>query len=194
MKSLTLKLILIAGLTGGLGACSKGDTPPPAAGAPAPVSANPYDTVASTAKGFTVGALMSAQPVYVLFDPQCPHCGDLWNASLPLHDKVKFIWVPIAFNAGKSTAQGAALLSAVNPVETMSAHEKSLLAGTGGMAASASIPDDLAQAIKTNTGLMSTLGLDAVPFILAKNRRTGELVSNSGALKTEALAQLLGVD
>lgn len=194
MKLITLKLVLIAGMAAGLGACSKGDTPPPTAAAPAAMSANSYDTVAGTAKGFTVGALMSAQPVYVLFDPQCPHCGDLWNASLPLHAKVKFVWIPIAFNAGKSAAQGAALLSSTNPVETMTAHEKSLLAGTGGMSASATVPDDLAQAIKTNTGLMTTLGLDAVPFILAKNRRTGELVSHSGAMQTEALAQLLGVD
>lgn len=194
MKTLILKLIVIASLATGLGACSKGDTPPPTAAAPAAMSASSYDTVASTAKGFTVGAMMSAQPVYVLFDPQCPHCGELWNASLPLHSKVKFVWVPIAFNGGKSTAQGAALLSAVDPVAAMTEHEKSLLSGSGGMAASASIPDDLAQAIKTNTGLMTTLGQDGVPFILGKNRRTGEVVSNGGALRTEALAQLLGVD
>ncbi|MBK9440633.1 MAG: DsbC family protein [Comamonadaceae bacterium] len=178
----------------GVGACSKGDAPPPATASVAPISAKGYDTVATTAKGFTVGALMSAQPVFVLFDSQCPHCGELWNASLPLHAKVKFVWVPIAFNSGKSIAQGAALLSAVDPVATMTEHEKSLLGGSGGMSASASVPDDLAQAIKTNTSLMTTLGLDAVPYILAKNRRTGEVVSNSGALKTNALAQLLGVD
>ena len=194
MKSTALKLLLIAGTVFGMGACSKGDAPPPATASVAPVSAKGYDTVATTAKGFTVGALMSAQPVYVLFDPQCPHCGELWNASLPLHAKVKFIWVPIAFNSGKSVAQGAALLSAVDPVATMTEHEKSLLGGSGGMSASASISDDLAQAIKTNTSLMTTLGLDAVPYILAKNRRTGEVVSNSGALKTDALAQFLGVD
>jgi len=194
LKSTALKLLLIAGTVFGMGACSKGDAPPPATASVAPIIAKGYDTVATTAKGFTVGALMSAQPVYVLFDPQCPHCGELWNASLPLHAKVKFIWVPIAFNSVKSVAQGAALLSAVDPVATMTEHEKSLLGGSGGMSASASISDDLAQAIKTNTSLMTTLGLDAVPYILAKNRRTGEVVSNSGALKTDALAQFLGVD
>jgi hypothetical protein len=38
------------------------------------------------------------------------------------------------------------------------------------------------------------LGVDSVPFILAKNRRTAEIVSNNGAMDTGALAKLLGVD
>ncbi len=195
MKSITLKLVLVAGMAMGVGACSKGDAPPAAApAAAAPIGASSYDTVAATAKGFSVGALMSAQPVYVLFDPQCPHCGHLWNASLPLHSKVKFVWVPIAFNSGKSLAQAAALLSASNPVEAMTAHETSLLAGTGGMSASSSIAPELEQAVKTNTQLLVSLGVDSVPFILAKNRRTGEVVSNNGAMPTAALAQLLGVE
>ncbi len=192
----TLPLALLTALVLALGACSKGDTPPadaPVAAAPAPLTASSYDTVAAGARGFTVGAMMSAQPVYVLFDPQCPHCGHLWNASLPLHGKVKFVWVPIAFNAGKSSAQAAALLSAADPVAAMTAHEKSLLAGTGGMSASTDISPEVQQAIKANTALMSTLGLDAVPFILGKHRQTGQIVSNSGALETAALAQLLGV-
>lgn len=137
--------------------------------------------------------MMSAQAVYVLFDPQCPHCGHLWQASLPLHDKVKFVWVPIAFNSGKSLSQAAALLSATNPAEAMTAHEQSLLAGTGGMAAS-SPTDALVQTVKANTQLLTSLGVESVPFILAKNRRTGEVVSHNGAMDTVALAKLLGVD
>ena len=48
--------------------------------------------------------------------------------------------------------------------------------------------------IRDSTQLLTALGVDSVPFILAKNRRTGAVVSNSGALGTAALAQLLGVD
>ncbi len=195
MKATALTFSLLAALTLGLTACSKNDTPPtaPIAATPA-ISGSSYDTVAATGKGFTVGAMMSAQPVYVLFDPQCGHCGHLWQASLPLHNKVKFIWVPVAFNSGKSLAQAAALLSASNPVEAMTAHETSLLAGTGGMSASSDIAPELAQTIKANTQLLTSLGVDSVPFILAKNRRTGEVVSHSGAMDTAPLAQLLGVD
>lgn len=191
-----LTLPLLAALT--LTACSKSGEPPatstaaPAA-ATAPVSGSSYDT-AATGKGFTVGAMMSAQPVYVLFEPQCPHCGRLWEASLALHSKVKFVWIPVAFNQGKSLAQAATLLSAANPLETMTEHEKSLLGGTGGISGSSSIPPDLETAIKDNTQLLTTLGQDSVPFMVAKNRRTGEIVSHSGAMDTAALAQLLGVD
>ena len=178
-----------------LGACSKQE-PSAASASPStmPVASNSYDAVAATGKGFAVGALMSAQTVYVLFDPQCPHCGHLWQASLPLHNKVKFVWVPIAFNTGKSLTQAVALLSSVNPLEAMSAHEQSLLAGTGGIDASSSLPPDLEQAVKNNTQLLNNLGVDSVPFLVAKNRKTGAVVTNTGALDTGPLAQLLGLD
>lgn len=196
LKPAALPLSLAAALVLTLGACSKQDTPStssaPATAAAA--SSSSYDKVAATGKGFTVGALMSAQAVYVLFDPQCPHCGHLWQASLPLHNQVKFVWVPVAFNTGKSLSQAAALLSAANPADAMSAHEQSLLAGTGGMAASSSPPDELVQAVKNNTQLLNSLGVDSVPYVLAKNRRTGDIVSHNGALDTAALATLLGVN
>lgn len=194
LKSAAFLLPLASALVLTLGACSKQDAPAtPTAPVAAAISGSSYDQVAATGKGFTVGALMSAQAVYVLFDPQCPHCGHLWNASLPLHGKVKFIWVPVAFNTGKSLSQAAALLSATNPAEAMTAHEQSLLAGTGGMAA-ASPSDELVQTIKANTQLLTSLGADSVPFIVAKNRHTGEIVSQSGAMDTVALAKLLGAD
>jgi thiol:disulfide interchange protein DsbG len=178
-----------------LGACSKQEpSAAPASTATTPIASNSYDAVAATAKGFAVGALMSAQTVYVLFDPQCPHCGHLWQASIPLHNKVKFVWVPIAFNTGKSLSQAVALLSAVNPLEAMNAHEQSLLAGTGGIDASSSLPPDLEQAVKNNTQLLTNLGVDSVPFLVAKNRKTEAVVSNTGALDTGPLTQLLGID
>ena len=115
-------LLIAAGLT--LSACSPQDT---ASTADAAQPAQPLEAVAAQGKGLTVGAMMSANPVYVLFDPQCPHCGHLWQASLPLQSKVKFVWVPVAIMNAKSGPQGAALLSAANPVEAMTQHEQSLL-------------------------------------------------------------------
>jgi thiol:disulfide interchange protein DsbG len=197
-----------------LAACSKPDAPIPAstppasaqpgaaitpAAPPAPSAqgistAQAFEAVAAQGKGFSVGAVMSAHTVYVLFDPQCPHCGHLWQAALPLHSKAKFVWIPVALMNGKSAAQGAALLTAGNPVEAMTEHEKSILAGTGGMSASASIPADIEQNIKKNTELLNSLGADSVPYIVAKNARTGQTVVNSGALDTPALAKLMGMD
>lgn len=186
-----IALGFVAALVLSLVACSPQDSPDkPAAAKPA----QPYEAVTALGKGFTVGAMMSANAVYVLFDPQCPHCGHLWETSLPLHSKAKFVWIPVAIMNAKSAPQGAALLSAANPAELMSTHEKSLLAGTGGIAASAGVPPELAQALKQNTVLFNSLGVESVPFILAKNQRTGQVVTHNGAMETGALAELLGIN
>ena len=188
-QKLTLSLVAVLALA--LAGCSPKDSAEKSA---AVASADPLAAVANQGKGFTVGAMMSAQTAYVLFDPQCPHCGHLWEASLPLQKKLKFVWIPVAFISAKSAPQGAALLSAANPAQSMADHEASILAGTGGMAASADIPAELEQAIKKNTQLFNSLGVSSVPYIVAKNARTGQVVTNSGAMATPALAGFLGVD
>ena len=181
-----------------LTACSPSgstDTPVTAtATATATAPAQSYEEVATQGKGFTVGAMMGAHAVYVLFDPQCPHCGRLWEASIPLQSKVRFVWIPVAFLNAKSGPQGAALLSAENPAALMAEHEKSLLAGNGGISAITGASMDINRAIKKNTQLFHTLALESVPYILAKNVRTGQVVTKSGALETAALAAFLGVD
>lgn len=171
--------------------CSKQDASAPVAGDKREVT---VQAVAAGAKGFTVGALMSANTAYVFFDPQCPHCGHLWQSSLPLHKRVKFVWVPVAWINASSLPQGAALMSATNPVDLMTEHETSLLAGKGGIAASASVPSDVEQSIKANTKLLNSLGAESVPFIVVKNAVTGQTISRSGALTTAALAEMIGVD
>ncbi len=150
--------------------------------------------MAAQAKGFTVGAFMSAHTVYVFFDPQCPHCGHLWQASLPLHKKIKFVWVPVAWMNASSLPQGAALLTAANPLDLMTEHEASLLSGKGGISAPASVTSDLEKSIKANTTLLNSFGAESVPFVVVKNARSGQTVSRTGALSTAALAELIGLD
>ena len=174
-----------------LTACSPDNTAQAVAGSVP--TAQAYDLLAKEGRGLTAGALMAANTVYVLFDPQCPHCGHLWESSQALQKKVKFVWVPVAFIGPASAPQGAALLAATDPVAAMDAHEKSLLSGQGGTAASSSIPDDIANAIHKNTDLFKQLGGESVPFIVAKNQRTGAVVTNAGAMDTAALAQFLGL-
>ncbi len=186
---------MIAAFALSLVACSKPDTP--AASVSASAVAAPslsYDKVAAEGKGFTAGALMSANTVYVLFDPQCPHCGHLWQASQPLLNKAKFVWIPVSIINAKSALQGAALLSAANPTELMAAHEASLLAGTGGLPGNDTPSPAVQATIKSNTQLFNDLALESVPFAVAKNVRTGQVVTHSGAMDAAALAQWLGVD
>lgn len=194
--SLLLPMALSAALLA-LSGCSKES---PSATSQDPQASEPialpqaHEVLAAQARGFTAGQLMSAQAVYVLFDPQCPHCARLWESSQPLLGKVKFVWVPVAILNAKSAPQGAALLTAANPVEAMAEHERMLLAGQGGISASANVPDDVRQAIERNTTLLTRLGADSVPFIVARNPRTSQNVTQSGALPTAALAELIGVN
>jgi thiol:disulfide interchange protein DsbG len=152
------------------------------------------ETTSTQAKGFAVGALMSANTVYVFFDAQCPHCGHLWEAAAPLYKKVKFVWIPVGMINATSTAQGAAIMTASNPGALMTEHEASLLAGKGGISASSSIAPEVAQAIKNNSQLLNSFGAESVPFIVAKNMKTGQTVSQDGAMTTTELANFLGVD
>jgi thiol:disulfide interchange protein DsbG len=176
-----------------LAACSPHENAPkPTVGSVKPEDA--YALLAKEGRGFAVGSLMSANTVYVMFDPQCPHCGHLWQQALPLHKKVKFVWMPVSFINAKSAPQGAALMTSADPVEAMTTHEASILAGTGGTAASSSIADDVAAAIKKNTDLFNTMGVESVPFIVAKNASTGQVVTNAGAMETPALEQFLGLN
>lgn len=173
---------------------SAGCSPKDAATAVASKREVSLPTIAAEAKGFSVGALMSSNTVYVFFDTQCAHCGQLWQASEPLQRKVKFVWIPIGMINATSKAQGAALLTAPNPGALMTEHEDSLLAGQGGMAASSSIAPEIEQSIKNNTQLLNSFGAEAVPFIVAKNMKSGQTVSREGAMNTVALAEFLGVD
>jgi len=191
MTPYRLVFALLALLTLLLGGCSRQDVP---------TAANPVkreisiETVAAQAKGFAAGSLMSTNTVYVFFDPQCPHCGHLWEAALPLHKKTRFVWIPVALINATSASQGAALLSATSPVDLMSTHEASLLAGKGGISASSSVATDVEQAIKANTQLLNSFGAESVPFIVAKNQQSGLTISREGALTTAALVELLGLD
>ncbi len=191
MTSAKLLLTMLFVTCLAIAGCSKPDTP---AAKDSPKRTPSVEIVAAEAKGFTVGAMMSANAVYVFFDTQCPHCAHLWEASVPLQKKVKFIWIPVGLLNASSTSQGAALLSAVDPAKDMAEHEKAMLAGQGGISASASVAPEMAQAIKNNTTLFNNLGMESVPFLVARNPRTGATVTHNGAMATPALAELLGVD
>ncbi len=191
MKYTQLTLTVVAACALVLTGCSQQDAPTKPT---AVATAQSYDAVVAQGKGFTVGAMMSANAVYVLFDPQCPHCGHLWEASKPLLKKVKFIWVPVSIINGNSAPQGAALLSTANPMELMSTHETSILAGTGGLPTAAGASPEVELAIKKNTLLFNSMGVESVPYIVAKNARTGQVITNNGALSTAALADFLGIE
>ncbi len=192
-RTLLASLLVIATLL--VSACSQQDSSKSEpATAKAAKQAISLETIAAQAKGFTVGSMMSTNTVYVFFDAQCPHCGHLWESALPLQKKLKFVWIPVGWINASSVAQGAALLTAANPGALMSEHEASLLAKKGGISAPSSIPPEIEQAIKANTQLLGSFGAEAVPFIVARDLKSGQTVSRDGAMSTQALASFLGIE
>jgi thiol:disulfide interchange protein DsbG len=152
-----------------------------------------YEVVAAKSVGFSIGSMMATRVVYVMFDPQCPHCGRLWRTSKPLLGQIRMVWAPVRFAGEISERQGATLLASKDPVTDMDAHERSLDAKRGGLVPPAEIaPEHLAK-VKTNTELMSQIGADTVPFLVFKNPTTGQPASFAGALDTEDLRKLLGL-
>lgn len=162
---------------------------PAAAAASTPVS---VAAVAAEAKGFSVGSAISARTVYVFFDAQCPHCTALWEAAKPLKPQARFVWIPVGILNASSTAQGATLLAAKDPVAAMDEHEASMTAKRGGINAGSDIDAHKADVAK-NTELLTRFGFASIPTIIGNHAETGALVTQEGAIPTAALAGLLGL-
>lgn len=176
-----------------LAACK--DASAPSQSAAAPAARTPVTTAAieAEAKGFTVGTPLATRTVYVFFDPQCPHCAVLWQQAKPLKNQAKFVWIPVAFSGATGMAQGATILAAADPVAKMEENEASILAKTGGITAASGL-DAQKEQVKKNTELLTRMGFESVPSIVALHAQTGQLVTAEGSMPTAQLAARLGLE
>lgn len=189
-KKLTLATVLACSLLAS--ACSSGET----ASAPqkmteAQVETSGFAQMEQRAHGFEVGSLASAKTAYVFFDPQCPHCGHMWEAAKPLLDKVHMVWVPVGVLSQMSAPQGAVLIASTNPLVSMQAHEDSILARTGGLNPSSAKKAQLDQ-VNANTSLFKEMGFEGVPVMIYKDA-AGKTKTIVGSLSTEQIATSLGL-
>jgi len=187
----TKRLFLLSSLGAALLLAGCKDASQSGAGSAAPATTVSIEAIAAQARGFNVGSTMSVHTVYVFFDPQCPHCGALWEAAKPLKSQARFVWIPVSLLNANSTLQGAAILAAADPVAAMEQHEVSMREQKGGIAATGG--DAQKQAVRGNTELMNKFAFSGVPIIVGKQAQTGELVVIDGALPTAALAAKLGL-
>jgi thiol:disulfide interchange protein DsbG len=163
--------------------------------AAAPKRTPSVEIVAAEAKGFTVGAMMNANAVYVFFDPSArtaPTCG---RPRCPCTRR-PFVWIPVGLINADQFQPGRGPAVRRRPGQTMTEHEKSLLAGQGGIGASASVTDAMPRSpVKPPTpNLFNNLGLEGVPFTIVKQRAHRPTVTRGGSMDTAALAELIGVD
>lgn len=175
-----------------LSACGRNEGASGAAAPAAPAVPVSLDKIAAEAKGFSVGSTMATRVVYVFFDAQCPHCATLWEAAKPLKSQARFVWIPVGLLGEKSVAQGAAILSAPDPVAAMEQNEASILQKQGGIAAMG-VADAPKADVQRNTQLLNGFGFGGVPAVVGKHAVSGETVTIDGALPTAALAQRLGL-
>lgn len=170
-----------------LSACQGGSDSPAAASPPADVVA-----ASQAGTGFNVGARDAKQTVYVYFDAQCPHCGDLWTAAQPLLSEVKMVWIPVGVLNAASVSQGAALLGAFNPGQAMTAHETELRTNHRGM--KADYPSSAQRkVIEANTELFTRIGGQGIPLVISRNPVTGQDIRQGGAATTPELRRMLGL-
>jgi len=189
-----------AGLLAALAGCSKNDVPTPAspgataapaAGGAAGDARQAFET-ASRGSGFIVGQPMAARTLLVFFDPQCSHCAALWSACKPLRDRVRMVWMPVAFISPASGPQGAMLLAAADGTAMMDQHESLLGSGRGGLTAMGAVDADLAR-IKANTALWKSLEATSVPHLVYRAGANGPYGVQPGGLPTAGLEKLLGL-
>jgi thiol:disulfide interchange protein DsbG len=175
-----------------LAACSEQDARAALPSATSLSAQKAYE-LAAQGNGFTTGSLMAANTAYVFFDTTCPHCAHLWEAAKPLQNRVKVVWMPLAFLRPISLTQGAAILAAAKPAEAMAENERRVLAHESAIAA-ATPPDESAlNKVKANTALFEKLGVESVPLLVYRHARTGEYGSQTGASDTDGLIRLLGL-
>ena len=176
-----------------LSACSRDETKPSAATPDTPPDPQTAYELAATGQGFTVGQMMAANPVYVFFDTQCPHCANLWEAAKPLLGRVKMVWMPVRLLSQASQDNGAAILGAPDPVAAMDRHEALVLAKSAEAMASMGNADKASvEKVQANTELFRRLGAESVPQLYFRHLRSGQYARHAGGLTTEQLQQLIG--
>lgn len=135
---------------------------------------------------------MSARTVYVFFDAQCPHCGQLWYSAKPLKSQAKFVWIPVRLLNDSSASQASAILASKDPAAAMDDHEASMMEHKGGIKVEGDL-DAQRAIVKKNTELFNKFGFSSVPSLVTKNATTGAVVTHEGALPTPDLAAFIGV-
>lgn len=135
------------------------------------------------------GAKEPKSIVYVMADPHCPYCHAFWLAAKP-YEKVglQVRWVWVSYLRPDGPAQVAAILEADDPVAAMERHERRF--GQGGIEAAKSPKPATLAAVRKNTDLMHSLGVNGTPAIFFKDDQ-GQVQVIQGMPKLSALPQIL---
>lgn len=146
--------------------------------------------IAQNGTGFMTGKINPGEsPIMVLFDPQCPYCKSLWNASRSgSNQDIPVIWMPVSVLNDKSYGQSAAILSSDHPIDIMNQHIAMFENNHYGIEpiSKDNIPDELKIALDRNILLYSKMGFQDFPIIL-KITKKGNLLVKKGDTSIKGL-------
>lgn len=144
--------------------------------------------------GFGTGPQQTTQnqmPLMIFFDPQCPHCKNLWSAaSAPENKDVSIIWIPVGILNNLSMSQAAAIMQAPDAEKAMNVHEADIASGgTGLKVNNADIQKDALEKVQRNTLLFGKMNLKSVPIILHITKE-GRLLIKEGDVDIKGIKAL----
>lgn len=119
--------------------------------------------------GFGTGTKQENQmPLMVFFDPQCPHCKNLWSAaSAPENKDIPIIWIPVGILNNLSMSQAAAIMQAPDAEKAMDMHQADISSGGTGLKVNeANIDKGALEKVQRNSLLFAKMNLKSVPIIL----------------------------
>lgn len=159
----------------------------------APVERPSFNELPAAVHGIPISkAEPGAGEYFVFFDPQCPHCSDLWAILEPLRGKTTVTWVPVAFLNKNSLLQGADILSSDDPVQRLTLHEGLMRQRRGGLVVSAGPEASAVEQLKKNAAVLSALGASSVPYVWGRTA-AGAMVTMTGAGPQEVVLEKLGL-
>lgn len=142
--------------------------------------------------GFGTGPQkVNQMPLMVFFDPQCPHCKNLWSAaSAPENNDIPIIWIPVGIINNLSMPQAAAIMQAPDAEKAMDIHQADIATGGNGLKVNESeIQKDALDKVQRNTLLFGKMNLKSVPIILHITKE-GKLLIKEGDVDIKGIKAL----
>lgn len=145
-----------------------------ASAAAPPSMADPWQGLRDT-KWIAQGAKVPRHVVYVVIDPNCPYCHELWTKLQPRFGKgLQVRYVMVAFLAPSSPGKAAAILEARDPVAALTLNEKNW--GSlpedfgGGIKPLPAASEATKQALEKNSQVIHDAGVIGTPGLIYRDR------------------------
>lgn len=151
----------------------------------------PFETGASVTKALEAAKKAPAshsegrgREIYVVYDPACPHCHDLWRETRGSLGRVHITWLPVAKVSSSSAGLAQALLSSQDRAAAMQKAVEKKLDPAQVVAPSTQ------QILQANAALLDIAGKKNVPMILFVDKGVPTLVL--GTPKADVLKRIVG--